>query len=73
LRKKSTKLVGTTKLSIKDLTNDLKDYLSGPTLESVSCQIRVGKVKNKGQRSTAHDKAIALSLYHSSPKTCRLL
>lgn len=58
---------------VEKLTQDLSDYLSGPVLDFVCCQIRVGKVKNKGQRWTPHDKTIALSLYHSSPKTYRLL
>ena len=33
----------------------------------------MSKVKNKGQRWTPKDKALALSLLHSSPKTYKLL
>lgn len=57
----------------ENLTDNLKPFLSGPALDFVDSQVRVGKVKNKGQRWTPHDKAISLSLYHSSPKTYRLL
>ena len=49
------------------LIKDLSQFLSGPTLDFVVSQVRVANVKNKGQRWSPKDKALALSLLHSSP------
>ena len=59
---------------LERIIKGLSAYLpAGPTLDFILCQIRVSRKKNKGQRWTAKDKSLALSLYHSSPKTYRLL
>lgn len=48
-------------------------HLTGQALDFVSTQIMLSKVNPKGRRYTSTDKALALSLYHSSPKTYQLL
>ena len=58
---------------LEKLKEDLSQVLSAATLNFVLSQIRVATAKNKGQRWTPQDKALALSLLHSSPKTYRLL
>ena len=58
---------------IADLQSQLADYISGPKLDFVMSQIRSAVKKSKGRRWTFKDKALALSLLHSSPKTYRLL
>ena len=63
----------TKKQKIDKLAAELSEYFSGPTLDFVLCQLRMSKVKNKGQRWAPKDKALALSLLHSSPKTYKLL
>ena len=52
---------------------DLSQVLSAATLNFVLGQICVATAKNKGPWWTPQDKALALSLLHSSPKTYRLL
>ena len=61
------------KRKVDKLVEEISLVLSGPALDFVSCQLRLSKVKNKGQRWTPRDKALALSLFHSSPRTYRLL
>ena len=48
-------------------------HLSGHALTLVQTQIINSDRKAQGRRWTIKDKAIALSLYHSSPKTYRIL
>lgn len=54
-------------------TQGLAHYLGGPALDFVATQIRLSSVKAKQRRWTDKDNTLALSLYHSSPKTCSLL
>ena len=51
----------------------LSEFLSGQKLDFVMSQIRCAVTKARGRRWTYKDKAFALSLLHSSPKTYRLL
>ena len=63
----------TIKQKIEKLSKDLSEFLSGPTLDFVMCQIRVSTVKKRDQRWSHKDKALALSLLHSNPRTYRML
>ena len=58
---------------LDQLSKDLAGYLSGTTLDFVLCHIRVSQQKSRGQRWTPKEKSLALALYHSSPKSYRLL
>ena len=51
----------------------LSKYFSGPTLAFFMTQVRLASKKARGRRYNHHDKATALALYYSSPKTYRLL
>ena len=51
----------------------LPRYFSGATLSFIEMQVRLTTKKGRGRRYTHQDKATALSLYHSNPKTYRLL
>ena len=55
------------------LCNDLAEILSGPALDFVVCQVQQAKRKKHGRRWNCKDKALALSLFHSSPRTYKLL
>ena len=55
------------------LCNGLADILSGPALDFVVCQVQQAKRKKHGLRWNCKDKALALSLFHSSPRTYKLL
>lgn len=55
------------------LCNDLAEVLSGPALDFVVCQVKQAKKKNKGLRWNTKDKSLALTMFHSSPKTYKLL
>ena len=58
---------------VEQLKHDLSQYMSGPTLDFVMCQVREGTKKPRGRRWSPHDKSLAMSLLHSGPKTYRLL
>lgn len=58
---------------IEHLQKLLSEFLSGQKLDFVMSQVRCALKKAKGRRWTYKDKALALSLLHSSPKTYRLL
>ena len=51
----------------------LAQFMTGQRLNFVMSQVRSALRKTKGRRWTYKDKALALSLLHSSPKTYRLL
>lgn len=59
--------------NIIHLQLQLSEYISGQKLDFIMSQIRSAIKKAKGHRWTYKDKAFALSLLHSSPKTYRLL
>jgi hypothetical protein len=61
------------KRKLVDLRKSLSEFLSGAQLEFVMSQLRDATRKAKGARWTSKDKALALSLLHSSPKTYRIL
>ena len=61
------------KREFKKLYTELSKHLTGMALEFVVTQIRVGKKSPKGIRWTTSEKAFALSILHSSPKTYRML
>ena len=51
----------------------LTKYFAGPIFAFIMTQVRLANQKAQGRRYRHHDKATALALYHSSPKTYRLL
>lgn len=56
-----------------ELITQLARFLNGPALKFVTAQIRQGKKRPNGMRWKKDDKALALTLYRSSPRTYRLL
>ena len=58
---------------IADLRVRLSEFLSGFQLEFVMSQLKCATKSAKGFRWTVKDKSFALSIYHSGPKTYRLL
>lgn len=48
-------------------------YLSGNSLRFFKQQIKIAQKSPYGRRWSAHDKSIALSLFHASPKAYKLL
>jgi hypothetical protein len=61
------------KSRLSKIRNDLSHFVSGAALDFIMCQVREGRKKAKGRRWSLKEKAIALSLLHSSPKTYRML
>lgn len=59
--------------SVESCIKLVSKFLEGPSLDFVATQIKMSVSSKFGRRWTAKDKATALSLYHSSPKTYRLL
>ncbi|ELU14097.1 hypothetical protein CAPTEDRAFT_191575 [Capitella teleta] len=57
----------------KDVLVALDKFLGGPSLPFVKMQIRINGRKRKGHRWSDNMKALALALYHHSPKCLRLL
>ena len=55
------------------MITELRDLLPLPTWRFVATQIRVGTQKAKGARWTSSEKAVALALFHSSPKAYRMM
>ena len=53
--------------------NDNLFKFSGPRLKFIMSQLKASTRKRQGQRWTTGDKALALGLLHSSPRTYRLL
>jgi hypothetical protein len=51
----------------------LAEHLSGTALKFVSTQVLMAGRKGQGRRWSLDDKSLALSLYHASPKSYRLL
>ncbi len=62
-----------TKKRLARLRFELAKYLKGPALDFVMCQLNMAHRHPRGRRWTSAQKAFALSLMHSSPKTYRLL
>ena len=58
---------------LSKIRNDLSYFVSGATLDFIMCQVREGRKKAKGRRWSLKEKALALSLLHSSPKTYKML
>ena len=58
---------------IGELQKELSGYLSDKQLTFVMSQIKNAGRKPQGRRWSYKDKALALSLLHSSPKTYKLL
>ena len=61
------------KRKLADLRVQLSEFLSGVKLEFVMSQLQCATKKSRGFRWSSRDKALALSLLHSSPKAYRLL
>ncbi len=61
------------KRKVAAIRTDLSKFLSGPSLEFVMSQVNMAHRCPRGRRWNAQQKAFALSLMHSSPKTYRLL
>ena len=70
---KKTKTARRPNKSIQDLGRRLSEFFSGATLEFLRTQLRLINRKRHGFRWKDDDKAFALSLYHASPKACRIL
>ena len=51
----------------------VSQYLQGPALDFFKTQISASKVKFQGYKWSEKDKSFALTLFHSSPKTYKLL
>ncbi|XP_014672353.1 PREDICTED: uncharacterized protein LOC106812871 isoform X2 [Priapulus caudatus] len=73
IRTLNQKAAPLTKNRLQQLESLLKEYLSDIQLHFVMSQIRASNRTVRGRRWTTHDKAFALSLLHSSPKTYRIL
>ena len=61
------------KKKISRIGESISEFVSGSKYDLIMLQIRNAPVKSAGKRWTYKDKSLALSLYHSSPKTYRLL
>lgn len=57
----------------KSLELELSHFMSAPALDFVCSQLRLFGRKKKGTRFTHNDKALALAIFHTSPKAYRLL
>ena len=62
-----------TKKKIERIGESISEFVKGPKYDFIMSQIRNATVKSAGKRWTYRDKSFALSLYHSSPKTYKLL
>ena len=60
-------------MSLSELISGLSQYLSGTLLNFVISQLKASRCKKQGRRWTPKDKSLALSIYHSSPRTYRIL
>ncbi len=77
LRKKINKsnirsTVATNK-KIETIGNAISEFVQGPQYDLIMSQLKNAKKHARGKRWTYKDKSLALSLFHSSPKTYRLL
>ena len=72
LRKKQAKKLGNSNTK-KNVIKLVSQYVSGPALQFIKTQIHLSGRKNQGNRWSDEFKALALSLYHSSPKCYRML
>ena len=62
-----------TKQKIENIGKAIAEFVDGQKYDFIMSQIKNAKKKNCNKRWTYKDKAFALSLLHSSPKTYRLL
>lgn len=58
---------------ISEIGKSISSFVSGAKYEFIMSQIRNAQRKSAAKRWTIRDKSFALSLFHSSPKTYRLL
>ena len=60
-------------LGLGEIKEILADHLKGNTLEFVMTQIKMASKSKHALRWSCGEKSLALSFFHSSPKTYRLL
>lgn len=70
---KKLDLIKTRKPSKQECIRSISHYLTGNALRFVKTQIKMSSTSAHGRRWSAHDKSVALSIFHASPKAYRIL